>query len=82
MRHNATFFYLLDYVTLGRISQSGDQKKIKIEPEPKLCKSVALLRALFLWNTCRSQVNQAGGEFQPKTSINMQLLPFYWILSN
>ena len=34
-------FYLLDYVTLGRISKCGDRGKkieIKIEPQPKLCK--------------------------------------------
>ena len=44
--YKATFFYLLDYVTLGRISKCGDQKKkikIKIEPKPKLCKIISLL---------------------------------------
>ena len=47
-------------------------KEKKIKHEPKLCKTVTLLQALFLSNNC----HQVGGEFQPKTSINMQLLPF------
>ena len=38
--------FLLDYITLGRISKCGDRKKIKtkIEVEPKLCKIIELLQ--------------------------------------
>ena len=53
-----TLFYLLEYVTLGRISKCNDWKKLKIELEPKLCKIIVAL--------------QVRGEFQSKTMINMQ----------
>ena len=36
------FFYLLDYV-----SKCGHREKIKIEPEPKSCKIIELLRSII-----------------------------------
>ena len=41
----ATIFYLLDYVTLGRISKCGDLEKIDLEP--KLCKIIEFLQVSF-----------------------------------
>ena len=52
----ATFFYLLDNVTLGRISKCADRIKIKIEiePKPKFAILLNFLQASFLSNICQS----------------------------
>ena len=44
----AHIFYLLDYVTLGRISKGPSKiKQIKIKPEPKLYIMIALYMSII-----------------------------------
>ena len=74
-RRKATFFYMLDYVTLWRISKYGDQKK-NYKQKLNLNHNCAKLSHVYQCYFHRTHVDQVGGEFQPKMSINMQLLPF------